>query len=163
MRIRLCTIVAILALAFSAALATDSQVQPAAAEEAVVSEVKMAKRGRAAVMASPGRVKAAADEREYAFDVWDAENVASVSGFVTTKGLPEMNGGDIGDVRWRIAGSKISGYLVKNGSNVAAFSGTISRDGAIGTVKTSRGDSGTWVWDGPLPEVEQVDDAEGDS
>ncbi len=155
MRIALWMIVLAGAGVWGIAAAGTDVVAAAKEEPAAQPAAKLAKRGRAAVVASAARTKIAPDEREYTFDVWDTDNVASVSGFVTTKGLPEMSGGDLGDVRWRVAGSAISGYLMKNGSNVAKFEGVLATDGAVGTIRTAGGHHGTWVWDGPLPEVER--------
>jgi hypothetical protein len=58
-----------------------------------------------------------------------------------------------GVVRGSMRGRHVSGTIADSrGRHIAEFRGVASADGVRGTYTDRTGETGDWVWDGPLPE-----------
>lgn len=114
--------------------------------------------GRAAILASAARATGAAEEFEYHLEAWSSDNLGVRSGVVTVRGFQQLMTGDLGDVRWSISGEQIHGFLVKNGANVASFEGSITEGQAQGSIKSWSGESGEWIWIGPLADADDTEE-----
>jgi hypothetical protein len=78
-----------------------------------------------------------------------------VKGTVRVGGISVPQSGDAGEIDWKLSGSDLSGTVTNpsGGDVVASFSGTVSANGIQGSFAITDGPSGSWVWEGSLPQL----------
>ncbi|MBX3023522.1 hypothetical protein KF840_01290 [bacterium] len=76
-----------------------------------------------------------------------------VTGTVRVAGVP-LQADRLGTVDWHLDGSTLAGTVASpsGGPALASFTGTVTADGMAGTFTTLHGKSGTWAWEGPVPQ-----------
>jgi hypothetical protein len=78
----------------------------------------------------------------------------SLTGRITLTGPTRLSGARL---EGQISGNEVTGVLVgDNDMQVGTFTGSIYAESVSGTYTTADGDSGTWSWDGPLPDAPAV-------
>ncbi len=69
---------------------------------------------------------------------------------------PSLSGsplGSQGNVEGEIDGNRVAGTIVSAaGDDLATFRGVLSETGLHGSYRDRTGESGTWTWEGTLPE-----------
>jgi hypothetical protein len=85
-----------------------------------------------------------------------------VTGTVRVSGVP-LQANRLGTVDWHLDGSTLTGTVASpsGGAALASFTGTITADGMAGTFTTLHGKSGTWAWEGPVPQAPPAGGATG--
>lgn len=79
-------------------------------------------------------------------------SIAGVLGTADVIGFPFMQGAAVGDIDWRVDGSKVSGSITgKDGVVLGNFEGTITATGMSGKFTHVDGRVGLWSWNGPIP------------
>lgn len=83
-----------------------------------------------------------------------AKSASEVQGAVRVAGIPIERPDRLGRVDWQLTGAALSGTVSSHsgGPVVAWFTGTVSANGIQGTFTAVNGQSGSWVWEGPVPE-----------
>jgi hypothetical protein len=106
-------------------------------------EALEAKETGSASLSYKGLVSAVSQEREFDFAVRQPDGKVK-SGPVRIRGIEGFSG-DLGDVDWRVSGSRVTGTMTKHGSEVATFEGTIGTTEISGTFRTPDGHAGSWT------------------
>jgi hypothetical protein len=87
--------------------------------------------------------------------------VAGVSGVLRVSGVPVL-ADQLRKAEWEVTGSEVSGSVSNpnGGPALASFTGTVTEKGIEGTFTTLSGQSGSWVWEGPMPEAPPAPEAD---
>lgn len=77
-----------------------------------------------------------------------------VKGTVRIGGISVPQAGDVGEIDWTLSGPNLSGTVTNpaGGGVLASFNGTVSANGIQGTFTIVDGPSGSWAWEGALPQ-----------
>ena len=112
--------------------------------------------GRGTVAVNPA---VSADDDDDAGDRWDVQFNGDAGGGMKGKvrigGIRVSRAGNVGNIQWKLSDGQLSGTVSDEAGEgvLASFKGTVSAKRIAGTFTTADGQTGSWTWEGPLPQV----------
>lgn len=122
-------------------------------------EVGVQQSGSVTLTLNPLASDPGASKERWSIQIQDATASAAdsptVTGTVRIGGVPIERAEQLGKVDWQISGTTVSGTVSNpsGGPALASFKGTVDENGMQGTFTVLSGQSGSWAWEGPLPEI----------